>query len=83
MTLRSAINEPGVIGFYGSYKHGESWNIILEYANEKTLEDCFSKHTMPRTGLRIYEFWEGLLSLNRALERIHDQVYNDKSARQG
>lgn len=84
--MRSAINgsnEPGVIGFYGSYKHGKTWNIILEYANEKTLEDYFTKDRTPRTGPGIYDFWESLLSLNRALEGMHDLVYTDKSARQG
>ena len=76
-------DEQSIIGFYGSYKHGETWNVILEYANEKTLEDYFKEHPTPRTGAEIYRFWKSLLPLNRALDGIHDLVFKDNSARRG
>ena len=86
VNVRSAMTgnyEPSIIGFYGSYKHGETQNVILEYANEGTLEDYFKQHPTPCTGPEIYSFWRSLLSLNRALDGIHNLAYKDQSARRG
>ncbi|XTI93229.1 kinase-like protein [Cenococcum geophilum] len=70
---------PSMIGFYGSYRHGESCNLILEYANEGTLEDYLQKCSPPTTGPDIYKFWSGLLGLIKALEAIHYIVSGDSS----
>jgi hypothetical protein len=68
-----------MIGFYGSYRHGESCNLILEYANEGTLEDYLHKYVPPTAGPDIYQFWKGLLGLIKALEAIHYIVSEDFS----
>ena len=68
-----------MIGFYGSYRHGESCNLILEYANEGTLEDYLQKCSPPTAGPDIYKFWSGLLGLIKALEAIHYIVSGDSS----
>ncbi|KAI9793927.1 MAG: hypothetical protein M1816_007179 [Peltula sp. TS41687] len=75
--LRNGHTEPSMIGFYGSYVHDGTFNIILEYANQGTLEDYFQKVAPPCTGRDIYHFWRGLLEVIGALRMIHEVVFND------
>ena len=75
--LHKAGPEPSIIGFYGSYVHNNTSNLILEYANEGTLEDYFRKVNPPSTGQDILHFWSGLLKILRALCRIHEVEFKD------
>jgi serine/threonine protein kinase len=68
---------PNFIGFYGSYTHGRTSNVILEYANEGTLEDYFKRVPPPSTGPEIYLFWSRLLALLRALDALHNLPYGN------
>lgn len=45
--LKHQVDASDLIGFYGSYRQGNSYNIILEYANEGTLEDYFRNMEPP------------------------------------
>ncbi|OCL14632.1 kinase-like protein [Glonium stellatum] len=71
--------DPCIIGFYGSYIHGDSCNLILEYANEGTLGDYLQKYPPPTTRQDIYRFWNGLLGLIKALKAIHCIISGDSN----
>jgi serine/threonine protein kinase len=56
---------------YGSYIHGDNYNIILEYADKGTLEEYFRRESPPSRGGDIIKFWEGLFQLIKGLKAIH------------
>jgi len=60
-----------IIRFHGSYIHGDSYNILLEYADKGSLEEYFQKQTPPSRGRDIIKFWDGLFQLIKALIAIH------------
>ena len=61
-----------LIGFYGSFKHGDSWHLLLEYANGGTLSRLFQTDEKPDTGRDIKTFWFRLFELLRSLSMLHD-----------
>lgn len=60
-----------LIKLLGSYKQGDTYNILLEYADRGTLEDFFQTTDPPTRGKDINNFWSGLFSVIKALQRIH------------
>ena len=61
-----------MIGFYGSFRQGDRYHLILELADKGTLEQ-YIKHTPPpTTGEEIISFWERMFMLIEALLRIHE-----------
>jgi len=60
-----------LISFYGNYIQGNSYNVILEYADEGTLEEYFKKIAAPREPDDIHKFWTGLFGLVKALWSVH------------
>lgn len=59
------------IGFYGSYVHDRMCNIVLEYANEGTLEDMFQKTPPPETVPQRLQILTSLFGLVNALKILH------------
>jgi serine/threonine protein kinase len=64
-------NTDSIIKFYGSYIHGDEFNILLEYADKGTLEEYFKNESPPGRGVDIIKFWEALFQLIKALKTIH------------
>ncbi|EPE29987.1 Protein kinase-like (PK-like) [Glarea lozoyensis ATCC 20868] len=62
---------PNIIQFYGSFQHGDRYNILLEYADQKTLEHFFETIREPTTGGEIIAFWTSILKLVEGLYEIH------------
>lgn len=62
---------PNIIDFYGSYVHGETFNMVLEFADKGDLERYFQDEAEPRDGQDIINFWKGLFKLLEALVAIH------------
>ena len=60
-----------LIQFLGSYQQGDTYNILLEFADLGTLEDYFQKFNPPSLGEDIVLFWERLFNVVKALLRIH------------
>lgn len=60
-----------ILNFYGSYVHGDDYNILMEYADKGSLEDFYLKETPPGRGQEIIKFWEGLFQLIKSLKVIH------------
>ncbi len=64
----------GIIGFSGSYTHGDDYNILLEFADKGSLEEYFQKETPPSHDVDIINFWNGLFQLIKALKAIHSML---------
>lgn len=60
-----------IIRFHGSYIHGDSYNILLEFADKGSLDEYFQKQMPPSRGRDIIKFWDSLLQLIKALKAIH------------
>lgn len=69
--FRSTKNVDSIINYYGSYIHGQEFNILLEYADRGNLEDYFKRETPPSRGFDIVRFWESLFQLIDGLRVIH------------
>ncbi|RFU28626.1 hypothetical protein B7463_g7721, partial [Scytalidium lignicola] len=69
-----AFNNPktNIIGFYGSYIHGDTFNVILEFADRGSLAQYFKETDPPSTGQDIVDFWSSLFGVIPALINIHD-----------
>jgi len=61
-----------LIGFYGNYRQGDSYNVILEFADKGSLEEYFRTVPPPREYEDIIEFWMGLFAVLKALTTIHN-----------
>jgi serine/threonine protein kinase len=69
--FRSVKQSDSIIKYYGSYIHGDEYNILLEYADKGTLEDYFQKESPPSRGVDIIKFWESLFQLIKGLIAVH------------
>jgi hypothetical protein len=67
---------PFLIAFYGNYTQGDTYNLILEYADEGSLEQYFSKHNPPDEEEDIVNFWTSLFGIFKALASIHKAPRN-------
>jgi serine/threonine protein kinase len=63
---------PNIIEFYGSYVYGDSFNILLEFADKGDLERYFREETEPKSGKDIIKFWRSIFMLTKALAGIHE-----------
>ncbi|CZR62093.1 uncharacterized protein PAC_11990 [Phialocephala subalpina] len=64
--------DSNLIGFYGSFCQGNTFNIILEYADKGTLERYFKDCRPPIQSEDIINFWDGLFKNIWAVGRIHN-----------
>jgi serine/threonine protein kinase len=64
-------SNPSIIGFYGSFTRGDTYNVLLEYADKGTLEEYFYKVIPPVDPDEIINFWQALFKIIDALRRIH------------
>jgi hypothetical protein len=71
MKLNKKGNDESLIKLLGSYKQGDTYNILLEYADRGTLEDFFQTTRPPSLGEDIILFWSRLFNVIKALLRIH------------
>lgn len=69
LTLHSDTN---IIGFYGGYRQHNTYNIILEYANNGNLEEYLQRTEPPTRTSDIYVFWKNILKLPIALKFLHN-----------
>jgi serine/threonine protein kinase len=69
-----------MVRFYGSWRQGDTYNILLEYVDGGTLES-FLERTHPPTALRdIVTLWEKFCALASLIALIHQHPHpnNDK-----
>ncbi|CAG8948909.1 hypothetical protein HYFRA_00002035 [Hymenoscyphus fraxineus] len=60
-----------IVRYFGSFKRGNSLNVLLEYADKGTLDEFFEKQHHPTSGLKIIRFWEEMFKITRALAKLH------------
>jgi serine/threonine protein kinase len=60
-----------MVRFYGSWRQGGRYNMLLEYVDGGSLEDFFRKNMPPTRGEDILKFWENILELSKAVMHIH------------
>lgn len=73
---------PHIIAYYGGFIHGNSYNIILEYADQGTLESFMRNTDPPSTIEDTLLFWDRLFDVTHGVMTIHGQIGNDSSASQ-
>lgn len=61
-----------VTGFYGSFVHDDSFTIILEHADQGTLDTFMSTAPPPTSGEDITRVWESILKLHEGLHTVHN-----------
>ena len=61
-----------IIGYYGSFRRGDTFNVILEYADRGNLKEFFQHQDPPSTAESIIQFWQGLFKLIYALRAVHN-----------
>ena len=59
------------IGFYGSYVHDRTCYVVLEYADQGTLEDMFQRLPPPESVQQTIHLWRSLFGLVNALKTLH------------
>ncbi|KAF1953576.1 hypothetical protein CC80DRAFT_141675 [Byssothecium circinans] len=57
--------------FFGSWKQGQEYNMLLEYVGGGTLEDFFEQNEPPDRGEDSLKFWESMAQLVKLVSRIH------------
>lgn len=73
---------PHIITYYGGFVHGNSYNIILEYADRGTLENFMRKTDPPSTFRDTLMFWKNFVNVTHGIMTIHGQIGNESSASQ-
>lgn len=73
---------PHIIAYYGGFIHGNSYNIILEYADQGTLESFMKNTESPPTIEDTILFWDRLSDITHGIMMIHGNIGNDISASQ-
>lgn len=71
-----------IIAYYGGFIHGDSYNIILEYADQGTLENFMRKTKPPLLPEDIILFWDRFLGITHGILTIHGHIGSDSSASQ-
>ena len=71
-----------IVAYYGSFIHGNSFNIILEYADQGTLETFMRKTKSPSIPEQTLLFWARLFDVMGGLMTIHGKSRDDSSASQ-
>lgn len=73
---------PHIIACYGGFVHGNSYNLILEYADGGTLESFMRKTKPPSTIEDVLLFWDRLSEITHGIMCIHQTSRNDSSPSQ-
>lgn len=68
---------PYLARFYGSWKHGDRYYMLLEFVDGGTLADFFARTGMPSQEEDIMNFWESLSKVVKPLARIHKLPITD------
>ena len=71
-----------MIGFYGNFVHGDHYNLLLEFADQGSLEDYFCKVRPPSKAEDIISFWRELFRLIDSLVGIHNVQIDDATGSQ-
>lgn len=62
---------PGMIGFYQSFQYCNTFNILLEYADNETLEKFFELTPKPAESYEVLQFWTSLFQTVKGICTLH------------
>ena len=65
-------HEPNIISLFGAYRHGRTYNILLEHADGGNLMDYFESVNPPSSEEDILQFWSSLFKVVKPIKRIHE-----------
>lgn len=71
--------EENIITFHGSWQQGDTFNLLLEYADMGSLSGYFQNTPPPQEGKDIMLFWKSFLGVVMGLCRIHELRVDDQS----
>ncbi|CAG8952521.1 hypothetical protein HYFRA_00009625 [Hymenoscyphus fraxineus] len=69
---RSQPHNPHLISFFGSYIHSGTYNIILEFADQGSLEQYFQTIDPPSKIEDISKLWASLFGIIKGIDSIHN-----------
>lgn len=69
--LRGLGNRIDTVGFFGSFVHSGTHNIILEHADRGDLEEFFADRRPPTDSAGIVSIWKALSDLAKGLAYLH------------
>lgn len=64
-------HESHIVSLFGAYRHGRTYNILLEHADGGNLMDYFEGITPPSSEEDILQFWSSLFKVIEPIKRIH------------
>ncbi len=73
---------PHIIAYYGGFVHNNSYNIILEYADQGTLEDFMKRTKSPSSIEDTLLLWYRLSDVAHGILTIHGNIGDSSSASQ-
>lgn len=74
MRLRwTRLQYPNLLTYYGSFVHGNTHNIVLEWADLGTLENYMSTTSPPSTAEELVLLWDRLSGVINGLMAIHGE----------
>lgn len=79
--LQNPVSEH-VVKCYATFKHGETYNLVMEWVPGGDLLQYFQHYQPPRTFEEVTDFWDSLLKLNIGLDRIHQIILRDDLSHQ-
>ena len=68
---RAGVSSNFIIACYGSFIYGDTYNLVLEYADRGNLEDFWKTTGKPESFEDKLKFWDGMTNLSHGLATIH------------
>ena len=77
----SPVPSTDIVRYYGAFTHGDSHNLILEFADKGDLEYHFHNARRPRNPEDILKVWKGLRRLLYAVMKLHGADKREECSR--
>lgn len=72
--LHNPTSTEHVVKCHATFKHGETYNLVLEWVPGGDLLQYFESQRPPQTSEEIIDFWESLVRFTVGLHRIHQVI---------
>lgn len=72
---------PNIVSLHGHFKHSDTLNLVLEYANGGTLEDLFKTLRFATNPTQALAFWTNFTKVFNPLFRMHELRYRQQTFR--
>ena len=83
-SILKRVSQPArhIVTCYGGFTHGNSYNMIFEYADMGTLEDFMQKRDPPASVEDVLLLWDRLSVILSGVATLHGHVEGKASASQ-